>query len=301
MATKILSSGVGFAGNDGGNVAIVFALSLVVLLGGAGVALDYNNLVRTKSEMQGALDATVLAAAKAPFVEGHASGSWSKKKASDFYLANVKKGSVSEWNAIAGKSSSTITASASFEQKNLFLGVIGRKKDRITVRAGAEAKAHPATQRFRFTPGPAKGWFNKTVTLFGVFEEDGKDVIKPLWSMHYEYLPFSITQTSSSWVSVENAKSGYLQMDIDPLSKGFAQYAHYQTNRTDQPELIDYIRVDTKVLDKPIDMLSDIPCGEVVNFGWEDGGDGDYKDFTFSLEGKCEDDSAGLKYVRLIK
>lgn len=183
----------------------------------------------------------------------------------------------------------------------MFLGIIGRKEEQIVVRAAAEAKMRPAIQQFRFSPGPAKGWFNKTVTLFGVFEVDGKDVSKPLWSMHYQYQPYSITSTSSGWISVENAKSAYLRMDVDPNSRGFSQYSIYQENRTDNQDLIGYIRKGTEPLAKPINMLTDINCAEKEDFGWEVGGDGDYIDFTFSLEGKCEIQASAVEYVRLVE
>lgn len=54
-----------FARNDDGSVAIVFALALVVLMGAAGVALDFARAHHARTEMQNALDSAVLAGARA--------------------------------------------------------------------------------------------------------------------------------------------------------------------------------------------------------------------------------------------
>ena len=54
-----------FSKNEDGAVAIVFALALLPLMGLAGVALDYSRASMQRAELQGALDAASLSAAKA--------------------------------------------------------------------------------------------------------------------------------------------------------------------------------------------------------------------------------------------
>src|SRR5919199_4656950 len=53
-----------FRSDRGGNLAIIFALVLVPLLGAAGVALDYARASALRTELQSALDAAVLDAAQ---------------------------------------------------------------------------------------------------------------------------------------------------------------------------------------------------------------------------------------------
>jgi Flp pilus assembly protein TadG len=53
-----------FAADRSGNFAIFGALALVPLVLGAGVALDVATISRTKTELQQALDAAVLAVAR---------------------------------------------------------------------------------------------------------------------------------------------------------------------------------------------------------------------------------------------
>src|ERR1700674_5981838 len=51
-----------------GNVAMIFALSLIPLIGIAGAAVDYSRGNSAKADMQAALDATALNLAKNPTV-----------------------------------------------------------------------------------------------------------------------------------------------------------------------------------------------------------------------------------------
>ncbi|MDF3062392.1 MAG: hypothetical protein K0S06_2501 [Microvirga sp.] len=50
-----------FHRNESGNVAMMFGLALIPLLGLAGVAIDYSNATRTQVDMQSALDGAALA------------------------------------------------------------------------------------------------------------------------------------------------------------------------------------------------------------------------------------------------
>ena len=50
-------------GNDSGNVAMIFAVSLLPIALSAGVAIDYMRMVDTKSKLQASLDAAALAGA----------------------------------------------------------------------------------------------------------------------------------------------------------------------------------------------------------------------------------------------
>ena len=49
--------------NVDGNVAMMFAIAVVLLLTAIGAAVDYTNLVRAQNQLQSQVDAGVLAAA----------------------------------------------------------------------------------------------------------------------------------------------------------------------------------------------------------------------------------------------
>ena len=50
--------------NNAGNVAIIFAFSLMAVFGAAGLALDFGRSHAVRTSVQSSLDAAVLAAAK---------------------------------------------------------------------------------------------------------------------------------------------------------------------------------------------------------------------------------------------
>src|SRR5690554_1660226 len=55
-----------FARNDKGNVAILFAVALIPLIGVVGMAIDYSRTNAAKTRLQNALDSTALAMAFEP-------------------------------------------------------------------------------------------------------------------------------------------------------------------------------------------------------------------------------------------
>lgn len=50
-----------FARSEGGNVAVIFAVVSIVLIGAIGVAVDYSRMVLTRSQLQDRLDAALIA------------------------------------------------------------------------------------------------------------------------------------------------------------------------------------------------------------------------------------------------
>jgi Flp pilus assembly protein TadG len=64
MARRLLDATGKFQRDDRGNIAVIFAVALVPLLGFVGAALDYSRAVAARTKMQEALDSTALMAAK---------------------------------------------------------------------------------------------------------------------------------------------------------------------------------------------------------------------------------------------
>lgn len=64
MFTQSVSLLERFRDDRGANVAVIFAISLVPLIGFVGAALDYSRVNRARSQMLGALDSTALMVAK---------------------------------------------------------------------------------------------------------------------------------------------------------------------------------------------------------------------------------------------
>src|SRR5215213_9631521 len=59
-ASEVRRTAAAFGADRGGNVAIIFALALIPVLGGVGVDVDYSSANNAPTEMQAALDVTAL-------------------------------------------------------------------------------------------------------------------------------------------------------------------------------------------------------------------------------------------------
>jgi Flp pilus assembly protein TadG len=64
MARRLLDTAGKFQRDDRGNIAVIFAVALIPLLGFVGAAIDYSRAVAARTKMQAALDSTALMAAK---------------------------------------------------------------------------------------------------------------------------------------------------------------------------------------------------------------------------------------------
>src|SRR5437016_7582070 len=71
-----------------GNVAIIFALALIPVIGFAGAAIDYSRANSARSAMQTALDSTALMLSKEA---DHLSAPQLKQKANDYFNAILNR------------------------------------------------------------------------------------------------------------------------------------------------------------------------------------------------------------------
>lgn len=112
-----------FARDDSGNVGMMFAISLMMILGLTGLALDYTDLVNRNSTLQNASDASVLSAAT--------SGETNLKKLeilakaafeSNFYL---KEGEEIESFELHLSDQNELSLTVKLEKPTLLMGVAG--------------------------------------------------------------------------------------------------------------------------------------------------------------------------------
>src|SRR5882757_6226743 len=64
LRNQIRGAATRFVGADDGNIAVIFAIALVPLLGFVGAAVDYTRANGARSSMQAALDSTALMVSK---------------------------------------------------------------------------------------------------------------------------------------------------------------------------------------------------------------------------------------------
>ncbi|MBN9017241.1 MAG: pilus assembly protein [Rhizobiales bacterium] len=112
--TKFTAS---FARAEGGNVAVIFAVVSIVLIGAIGVAVDYSRMALTRSQLQDRLDAALIAGVQGQgtttaetFFDNTATGSIAK---------SVSRSFTSESDGLSGTASAAVPTTLS--------GVLGLK------------------------------------------------------------------------------------------------------------------------------------------------------------------------------
>jgi len=130
-----------FETDKNGNVAITTAVVLPLLVGAAGVGVSYAMGNSTRSDMQNALDSSVLAGVIATNSGGDPIGT-----ATTVFQSNLSawaKSNASGINASFDWTNGTLTGHASGTATNLFGGVIGTRTYTITVNSAATQSTTP--------------------------------------------------------------------------------------------------------------------------------------------------------------
>ena len=125
-----------FAGDRRGNIAIVFALSVVPMVGFVGAAVDYSHANSVKVAVQAALDATALVLAKSA---GTQTQSQMQSQASSFFAARFNRSEAINPTVVVNytPSNSTIVLNATTSVKTDFMGLMGFKT--LNIKATATA------------------------------------------------------------------------------------------------------------------------------------------------------------------
>ena len=104
-----------FGSNAAGNVAIIFGLAFIPIIGLVGAAVDYSRANVVRVQMQNALDSTTLMLAKDPSLSSYTSAQL-QQKASGYFNALLAKSyatNVQISTPVVNQQTSTITATAS--------------------------------------------------------------------------------------------------------------------------------------------------------------------------------------------
>lgn len=205
-----------------GTVAVVTALAAIVLLVCAGVALDYLRLVRTRTDLQAALDTATLAAAARPGVLD--------QTASRYFSFNgmAQEARVTAVN-FSKRSDGTVDGVLTAEIQASFLSVagFGRLTLRVASAARGIAPASPTKLSLKITGGNS----NYDKEFFVVVKDKAGLVLREtkLFDYNYECLCHTsgpiFTPAKGSTVSVTLAAgetaSYKLVVYRDPFQKGF--------------------------------------------------------------------------------
>jgi len=290
---------MGRAACDRGSVTLVFALATVVLLAVAGGAIDYSSALNTRTEMQHALDAAVLAAVE------ESDSSQAQDAAEAAYGYNTKHGSLSAVSLTVSGSDVIASATAEADISASFLGLVGINKLKIKVAASAAAPRVVKSVRFMATDG--QGWWEKYVRLMVV--RPGSSTPEEVANVHYavsaqEPPPKgTVSANPSGWVDLGAYTKAYLEFTIGPRKFEFDKFCSGCPTvlRSDDPDTSDRFTVDGEAVPKGtvLDIFDFAKCGVKSEQTWEDGGGGQ-PDIDYSVETTCGTQSSGQS-VRLVK
>jgi hypothetical protein len=123
-----------FRAAEGGNIAVIFALTLLPVMTGVGAAIDYSRANATKAAVQSALDSALLAGAK------DGSSTW-KTLAANVFTSNLaaKSFSVPDPSFSKDDANSFYTGSVTASVPTSMLGIIGINTLGVTANGRATA------------------------------------------------------------------------------------------------------------------------------------------------------------------
>jgi len=279
-----------FVSSTGGNTAVIFGIAAIPLFGALGVAVDFARIDKTRSTIQSAMDASVLA--------GLAAQSGSEiATATRIFNANLNDPSAA-LNAPAytlDTSCGCLTGTVSGSISMALMAVLGISTMPLNISAKATNK-HTATKPLTVTVTPTKahGWYPKVLY---VWTKDSSGAVTSMTQMlTYD---FQFTPSQYGWtVPALNVASARLTLDPNYQSWGYKVRVYYGTALGDQSQAGlqgPYYDMWSDALPPPPvqyqtvtlqgDVRSHKTCddkhGQTINI--EDGGDNDYQDMVLQL------------------
>ena len=269
-----------FIGNRNDSIAPIVCVATSVLLLASGAAIDYSRALHEDAEVQDALDAAILASAH---------GSTNREMRSilrKHFYSRKPNARVSRIKFSAGPNGKTITATANSEAATTIMAITGKKTTKV--HALSQVVIPMKVSEVKFRAVKAHGWYSKKIKLMvrPVGSAEDIQVITGLYTYSRRGRS-SFTVAPNQWVGLGNYQHVYLQMEIDPNSRGWGR-TWRTIFRSDDPKYSSRFFINGKQVPRntKIDLLNLVPCGKKVNLAWEDGG-GHAPDIYFDMETKC--------------
>ena len=115
-----------FGSNAAGNLAIIFGLAFIPIVGLVGAAVDYSRANLVRAEMQNALDSTTLMLAKDPSLSSY-TGTQLQQKASNYFnalIGHTLASNVQINTPVVDAATSTVTATANSTVQTVFMKML---------------------------------------------------------------------------------------------------------------------------------------------------------------------------------
>ncbi|MEZ5924501.1 MAG: pilus assembly protein [Hyphomicrobiaceae bacterium] len=129
--SRLVASSRSFAACTAGNYSIIFAFTLIPLMGAVGLAVDFGRAQLSRDELQIAVDSAVLAAARKANLDETALEAYAKN-----YMAANSSFDIDHVNVHLSKTATGVALSASVNVKTYLMPVLGY--DSVAINAGTE-------------------------------------------------------------------------------------------------------------------------------------------------------------------
>ncbi len=268
-----------FSADQSGNIAVIFAITAIPVMTLIGAAVDYSNAAQGKAQIQTYLDSAVLKSINSATAA-------EAKTSIENYLANSKAAGAVVTNVVISSTASvkTLTASASYTVPSYITNSVllgGNSSTTLTATSKASGNFKPIS--YTFTPTAVKGWYAKDIYIWSK-DETGK-VVSLTKAISYDY-NFS-TQKGTISPALNQATSTFALPSA--YTTGLMMRVFYTGEKCGKTRT---------ACSPPTDFYNDASnastfikltgaCSDSAGAAnsWEDGGDGDYKDFVYTL--KC--------------
>lgn len=173
-----------FLRSRSGSLAPILILSMIPLLTAVGFSVDYTSAVQTRSNMQAALDAGILAITTMPTTSTLPQRQVTLQ---DSFVANGGQGTATLGSfVVSANGTATAQATASYSMPTVFMQIA--RIDSVPVAVAAAVTKTPALVQTTFKVSKVSGYWGKTMTLYGT--QFGATVAKPLMTITYAYNGF---------------------------------------------------------------------------------------------------------------
>ncbi|CCV04119.1 conserved hypothetical protein [Mesorhizobium metallidurans STM 2683] len=214
-----------FLKSENGNFAPLLIFALIPIIATIGFSVDYTSAVSTRSSMQNALDAAALSITT---LSKDTSLADRQTKLQESYIANSGQGTAKlDSFAVDTDGTANIRASAGFAMPTTFMPIARINSVQVGVASAVQKK--PALVEATFNVDHVSGYWNKTMTLYGLpFGWTSTTIATAMMKVDYIYKPYSYSYTSGNKTYTAADPKGYGTTTISTVSGTTAQLVQTQ-------------------------------------------------------------------------
>lgn len=272
-----------FASDTRGNVVLIFAFGLVMLLSAVAGAIDFGRAYSAKRKLQAALDSAVLAAAASSKPDRLDNAATVFQQ--NFHSAGITGASPQ----FTLNGSNQVVGTANLSLRSSFLQVLGMQSIPVTATSIA-ASTYSNVINVTFEATKVQGWFAKDIYAF-MRDADG-NIVQEVKVLSYDY---NRTTNSKTVVPpLDTTSQTYTLSGGSTFGVKMRVWPDYDNVGSRSGPHVDFYSDD-----KDARIRTKGECETGQEHAWEDGGDSNFKDFVYNMT--CTSRSGSIAEVRLVQ